>query len=41
MITPVLPLELDEALRGRILDALARMIAERILERLTDDARVE
>ena len=39
MIKAVFPIPLDEALRARILEALSRAIAERVLEHRT--ARAE
>lgn len=38
MITPVFPVESDAELSARILGALARMVAERVLERMAGDA---
>ncbi len=34
MIRPVMTFDLDEAFSGIILDALARTVAERVLERM-------
>ncbi len=39
MLRPVFAIAIDEALSGRILEALSRIVAERVLERMSEDAR--
>ncbi len=41
MINPFFPTALDEELRALILEALSRTVAERVLERTSDNVHAE